>query len=91
MPTKVRGRAGRSSHTLSWSVDPRARPRTVSPAVLVTALAVPLAGLVILLAAPSLDVHWEHHPSHFWLVLAVAALNVALGWTMNEASRRRGA
>jgi hypothetical protein len=61
-------------------------PAPVSAAVLVPALAVPLAGLVLLLAAPSLDVHWEHHPSHFWLVLAVAAVNVGLGWTMSEAS-----
>jgi len=65
-------------------------PRTVRAGALALVLVAPAAGLALLLAAPSLDVHWEHHPSHFWLVLAVAALNVALGWTMSEASRRRG-
>jgi adenylate cyclase len=32
----------------------------------------PMAGLVMLLAAPATDVHWEHHPAHFWLVLSSA-------------------
>ena len=31
------------------------------------ALSLPLAGLILVLAAPSTDVRWEHHPSHFWL------------------------
>ena len=30
------------------------------------------AGLTLLMRRPELDVHWEHHPSHFWLVLGVA-------------------
>jgi adenylate cyclase len=42
------------------------------------------------LGYPSLDVRWEHHPSHFWLVLLVAAVNTALGLSMSEAARRRG-
>ena len=54
------------------------------------ALAIPLAGLCVLVAAPELDVHWEHHPAHFWLVLAVALVNVALGLLMGEAATRRG-
>jgi adenylate cyclase len=53
-------------------------------------LALPLAGLVILLATPSADVEWEQHPAHFWLVLAVAAVNVALGVTTGDAAQRRG-
>ena len=28
---------------------------------------------------PDADVHWEHHPSHFWLVLVTALVNVGLG------------
>jgi adenylate cyclase len=51
-------------------------------------LAVPIGGLLLLLAAPDLDRTWEHHPSHFWLVLAVAAVNVALGLLTGEAARR---
>ena len=31
-------------------------------------LAVPLLGLVLLLQRPDLDVRWENHPAHFWLV-----------------------
>ena len=54
------------------------------------ALAVPLAGLAALLGFPSLDVHWEHHPSHFWLVLGVALVNVAFGLIVSEVSRRSG-
>jgi class 3 adenylate cyclase len=53
------------------------------------ALLLPLAGLWLLIAAPSLDFHWEHHPTHFWLVLALAGVNVALGWVMSEAASRR--
>ena len=33
---------------------------------------------------------WEHHPSHFWLVLLVAVVNAALGFSMSETARRRG-
>jgi hypothetical protein len=50
----------------------------------------PLAGLWLLLRAPDLDVQWENHPAHFWLVLAVAALNSTVGFAMSEAGRRRG-
>jgi len=36
---------------------------------------VPLLALLLLLRRPSLDVRWEHHPAHFWLVLGAAALS----------------
>jgi adenylate cyclase len=52
-------------------------------------LALPLAGLVLLLARPELDLEWRHQPSHFWLVLAVATINVALAALTNEAAMRR--
>ena len=32
---------------------------------------------------------WEHHPSHFWLVLGTAAVSVALAYLTNEAANRR--
>ncbi|HEX2109929.1 MAG TPA: adenylate/guanylate cyclase domain-containing protein [Gaiellaceae bacterium] len=52
-------------------------------------LVLPLVGLVILLAAPELDVRWEHHPAHFWLVLAAAITNVVLAVVTGDAARRR--
>ena len=39
------------------------------------ALVLPLAGLGLLIWQPELDLMWEHHPSHFWLVLGTAAVN----------------
>lgn len=51
-------------------------------------LALPLAGLALLLAVPSIDVLWEHHPSHFLLVLSVALINVALALITSEAAHR---
>src|SRR5438093_786910 len=53
-------------------------------------LLLPMGGLVLLLARPAIDRRWEHHPSHFWLVLGVALLNVGLGVATSEAARRRG-
>jgi adenylate cyclase len=57
--------------------------------LLVAALSIPLAGLALLLAIPDLDVQWEHHPSHFWLVLSVAFVDTVLGIAMSEAATRR--
>ncbi len=69
--------APREAGRLSWSL-------------VALALAVPVAGLVLMLRVPSLDAHWEHHPSHFWLVSVVALLNVGLGLIVSEmASRSR--
>ncbi|WP_350276676.1 adenylate/guanylate cyclase domain-containing protein [Kribbella sp. HUAS MG21] len=53
-------------------------------------LLVPLAGLLLLLRQPRLDVHWEHHPAHFWLVLLTAALSAVLAYTTGAAALRRG-
>jgi adenylate cyclase len=53
------------------------------------ALSLPLAGLILLLAAPGADVHWEHHPSHFWLVLGTAAVSTTLAFATSAVALRR--
>jgi adenylate cyclase len=53
-------------------------------------LAVPLAGFALLLAQPQLDVAWEHHPSHFWLVLGTAATSAVLAYATGTEAVRRG-
>ncbi|HEY6058362.1 MAG TPA: adenylate/guanylate cyclase domain-containing protein [Candidatus Limnocylindrales bacterium] len=58
------------------------------PVALAVLLALPAFGLVLLLAQPVLDVQWEHHPSHFWLVLLTAAVNVVLAYVTNLAAGR---
>jgi class 3 adenylate cyclase len=52
-------------------------------------LALPVAGLWLLLATPEADLHWQHNPAHFWLVLIVAGVNVAIGAVMSRAARHR--
>ena len=52
-------------------------------------VAVPLVGLVVLLAVPDLDALWEHHPSHFWMVMAAAAITAILAYATGDAARRR--
>ena len=66
------------------------RSRKVSARVAVWAfhLALPMAGLWLLVAVPQTDVRWEHHPSHFWLVVVVAALNVGLAALVDRAAQR---
>ncbi len=51
-------------------------------------LALPLLGLWLLLAVPAADVLLEHHPTHFWLVAGVAAVNVGLAVLVDRAARR---
>lgn len=53
------------------------------------ALVVGGAVLALVLAHPAADETWENHPAHFWLVLGAAALNVALGYAVGVAARRR--
>ncbi len=54
------------------------------------ALAVPMLGFALLLARPSIDLHWQHQPSHFWLVLITAILAAVLAYGTGEAAGRRG-
>src|SRR6266508_2826228 len=65
-----------------------AAPRT--PVLAGTVLALPVIGLVLLLVRPSMDLRWEHHPSHFWLVLATAALSAVLAYATGAAALPRG-
>lgn len=54
------------------------------------ALALPLVGLALLLRRPSLDVVWQHHPSHFWLVLTTAVLGAVLAYATGVVAQQRG-
>jgi class 3 adenylate cyclase len=58
--------------------------------ILALALALPLAGLAVLLAVPDADVAWEDHPAHLWIVVAAAAVSFALAWSTGDVARRRG-
>jgi adenylate cyclase len=53
-------------------------------------LLLPLAGLALLLRRPQLDLHWENHPAHFWLVLITAATSAVLAYATSVAASRRG-
>jgi class 3 adenylate cyclase len=52
-------------------------------------VALPLIGLWVLLAQPSLDVAWEQHPAHFWIVLAAALASMVLAIMTGDAARER--
>lgn len=52
-------------------------------------MTLPLLALWLLLAQPEIDVRWQHQPSHFWLVAAVAAVNVVLALRVLSAARLR--
>ena len=43
--------------------------------------------LALLLARPEVDARWEHHPAHFWLVLATALASVGLALVSSHATR----
>ncbi len=53
-------------------------------------LSLPLLGFVLLMRRPALDLTWEHHPSHFWLVLSTAATSAVLAYATGAAAVRRG-
>jgi class 3 adenylate cyclase len=67
----------------------RQRGSATRVAVWVFHLALPVLGLWLLIVRPKLDVRWQHNPTHFWLVLIVAWINIVLAVTINEAARRR--
>lgn len=68
----------------------QASPSWLRIAGIAAALVLPLAGLALLLAQPGLDLRWEHHPAHFWLVLTSAALAAVIAYATGEAAARRG-
>jgi adenylate cyclase len=70
---------------------PQFDPFSYGPPMLLWPLlvAIPLGGLALVLLQPDLDVDWEHHPAHFWLVLSVSLVSVALGALTSEAATRR--
>lgn len=76
-------------------MNPSHLPPTVQPVRAVVwafHMALPMAGLWLLLAQPQLDIEWHHGPSHFWLVLVVAIISTVLGgWVSTEARRRADA
>ncbi|GAA5123483.1 hypothetical protein GCM10025762_47140 [Haloechinothrix salitolerans] len=75
-----------------WMTDlhtPYRRAIFSGPAVWVLHLLIPVAALWLLVARPEMDVRWQHHPAHFWLVLFTAAVSVALGVVVGDAARRR--
>jgi class 3 adenylate cyclase len=63
-------------------------PRVLVPAAAI--LSLPLIGLLLLIWRPALDLHWEHHPTHFWLVLTTALLSAVLAYATGAAAMRRG-
>jgi adenylate cyclase len=69
------------------TVSPRTTPRIGLTAAV---LAVPLLGLALVLWRPALDVRWENHPAHFWLVLSTALISAILAYATGEAAVRRG-
>jgi class 3 adenylate cyclase len=62
------------------------RARTVA---WLSLLALPAAGLALVLAAPEADVRWEDHPAHFWLVLLTALTSAALAASTTGVALRR--
>jgi class 3 adenylate cyclase len=58
-------------------------------AIVATALVTPLVLIGIVRVQDHLDVSWENHPAHFWLVLGAASVCVALGYAVGGAARRR--
>lgn len=53
-------------------------------------LVLPVAGFVILIVRPVLDLTLEHHPAHFWIVLGTAALSAILAYATGAAAQVRG-
>ncbi|MBB2912384.1 hypothetical protein FHS43_003667 [Streptosporangium becharense] len=71
--------------------EPYLPPATqpVRTLVWVLHLALPMLGLWLLLARPHLNIVWQDNPGHFWLIIVVAGINLALGLLVGEAARRR--
>ncbi|MBG0826535.1 adenylate/guanylate cyclase domain-containing protein [Planomonospora sp. ID67723] len=80
--TSVSG-AGREPY-----LPPATQP--VRAVVWVIHLALPMLGLWLLLAHHEvINVKWQHNPSHFWMIIIVAGVNLILGAMISQASARR--
>jgi adenylate cyclase len=82
----VAGPLSRDPYAVTMAGEPRRDAARLWPVGLV--LLLPLVGLALLIARPEFDLHWEHHPSHFWVVLIAAAVNVVLAYVTNIAAGR---
>ncbi|GII87810.1 hypothetical protein Ssi03_58000 [Sphaerisporangium siamense] len=81
-----------NDHAEASAGEPYLPPATQPVRAVVWALhlAAPLLGLWLLLSNPErLNIRWEHPPSHFLLVVAVAGVNVGLGLLVGRAATRR--
>jgi len=67
----------------------RRRDRDVLLGLGITLALVPLAFLALLRIADGIDIRWESHTAHFWLVLAAALVSFTLGYAVNATARRR--
>ena len=70
-----------------WHPAPDERKRLV--ALEIAAVLVPLALVAVLRGASGVDVLWESHTAHFWLVLTAALVTLGLGYAISETARRR--
>jgi adenylate cyclase len=72
--------------------DPGSSPRHAGTPVwaVALALAIPIAGLVLLRVRTPLDIMWQHDPTHFWLVLGAATLSAITAYGTGTAASRRG-
>jgi adenylate cyclase len=61
-----------------------------STIIVAAAVGLPAAGFALLLTGPQLDLAWEDHRAHFWLVLTSAGITAALAYATGEAAERRG-
>lgn len=59
-------------------------------AVGAAALALPLAGLVVLRLSSGLDRQWQHDTTHFWIVFGAALLSAVTAYGTGAAAVRRG-
>jgi adenylate cyclase len=71
-------------------MQPRRSASRSTPVLAGAALLLPMAGLALVVSRPRLDLRWEHHPAHFWLVLVSAALSAVLAYATGDAAARRG-
>ena len=72
---------------MAVSQEAEVRPRMALWVILVI---LPLLGLWLLLWQPALDIQWEHHPAHFWLVFGAALVTSVLAFATGEVAHRRG-